>query len=92
MIASTPLTDAAGYTGPLLAVAGSEDTTVDPSVSATFLATLNSPDETLRIIEGADHSTWSSPRTRPWPRRRFSSPPPGSTPGCDVPGPVGHER
>jgi dienelactone hydrolase len=55
MIASTPLTDAAGYDGPLLAVAGSEDTTVDPSVSVNFLATLDSPDETLRIIQGADH-------------------------------------
>jgi len=55
MITSSPSTDAAGYTGPLLAVAGSEDTTVDPSVSTNFLATLNSPDETLRIIEGADH-------------------------------------
>jgi dienelactone hydrolase len=55
MIASTPLTDAAGYVGPVLAVAGSDDTTVDPSVSQAFLATLNSPDETLRIIEGADH-------------------------------------
>jgi uncharacterized protein len=55
MIASTPLTDASGYTGPLLAVAGSEDTTVDPSVSVNFLATLDSPDETLQIIEGADH-------------------------------------
>ena len=55
MIASTPLTDAAAYDGPILAVAGSEDTTVDPSVSEAFLATLNSPDETLRIIEGADH-------------------------------------
>jgi dienelactone hydrolase len=55
MIASTPLTDASGYTGPLLAVAGSEDTTVDPSVSMNFLATLNSPDETLQIIDGADH-------------------------------------
>jgi uncharacterized protein len=55
MIASAPLTDASGYTGPLLAVAGSEDTTVDPSVSVNFLATLDSPDETLQIIEGADH-------------------------------------
>ena len=55
MIASTPLTDAAGYTGPVLAVAGSEDTTVDPSVSQAFLATLTSPDETLQIIQGADH-------------------------------------
>jgi len=55
MIASTPLTDASRYAGAILAVAGSEDTTVDPSVSQTFIATLNSPDETLRIIEGADH-------------------------------------
>jgi dienelactone hydrolase len=55
MIASTPLTDASGYTGPLLAVAGSDDTTVDPSVSVNFLATLDSPDETLQIIDGADH-------------------------------------
>lgn len=55
MIASTPLTDASGYTGPLLAVAGSDDTTVDPSVSVNFLVTLNSRDETLQIIEGADH-------------------------------------
>lgn len=55
MLVSTPLTDAAGYTGPVLAVAGSEDTTVDPSVSEAFLATLDSPDETLRIIDGADH-------------------------------------
>jgi dienelactone hydrolase len=55
MIASTPLTDASGYTGPLLAVAGSEDTTVDPSVSVNFLATLDSADETLQIIDGADH-------------------------------------
>lgn len=55
MIASTPLTDAAGYVGPVLAVAGSDDTTVDPSVSQAFLATLNSPDETLRVIDGADH-------------------------------------
>ena len=55
MIASTPLTDAKDYTGAILAVAGSADTTVDPSVSQTFTATLNTPDETLRVIEGADH-------------------------------------
>jgi dienelactone hydrolase len=55
MIASTPLTDATGYLGAILAVAGSEDTTVDPSVSQNFVATLNTPDETLRIIDGADH-------------------------------------
>lgn len=55
MIASTPLTDAAGYTGPVLAVAGSNDTTVPPSVSEAFLTLLNSPDESLRILDGADH-------------------------------------
>jgi hypothetical protein len=55
MIASTPLTDATGYGGAILAVAGSADTTVDPSVSQTFIGTLHSPDETLRIIDGADH-------------------------------------
>lgn len=55
MIASSPRTDAAGYTGPVLAVAGSEDTSVDPSVSQAFIATLSSPDETLRILAGADH-------------------------------------
>jgi dienelactone hydrolase len=55
MIASTPLTDASGYEGAVLAVAGSADTTVDPSVSQAFIATLHSPDETLRIIQGADH-------------------------------------
>lgn len=55
MIASTPLSDAADYTGPVLAVAGSDDTTVPPSVSQTFLTVLDSPDESLRIIEGADH-------------------------------------
>jgi uncharacterized protein len=52
---STPLTDATSYAGAILAVAGSEDTTVDPSVSQAFVATLNTPDETLRIIRGADH-------------------------------------
>ena len=55
MIASTPLSDAAGYTGPVLAVAGSEDTSVDPAVSENFLHVLHSPDEALRIFAGADH-------------------------------------
>jgi hypothetical protein len=55
MIASTPLTDATSYVGAILAVAGSEDTTVDPSVSQNFIATLDTPDETLLIIDGADH-------------------------------------
>jgi hypothetical protein len=52
---STPLTDAAGYTGPIVAVAGSADTTVDPSISEDFVAALDSDDETLEIVDGADH-------------------------------------
>jgi hypothetical protein len=55
MIASTPLTHATSYVGAILAVAGSEDTTVDPSVSQNFIATLDTPDETLQIIDGAGH-------------------------------------
>ena len=55
MIASTPLTDAADYMGAILAVAGTEDTTVDPSVSGAFIVALNTPDETLQLIAGADH-------------------------------------
>jgi len=49
------LTEAAGYDGPILAVAGTEDTVVDPSVSATFIETLDTPDETLELVEGSDH-------------------------------------
>lgn len=55
MAASTPLTDALGYDGPVLAVAGSADTTVAPDVSRTFLGLLDSGDETLVIVPDADH-------------------------------------
>lgn len=55
MAASTPLTDASSYIGAVLAIAGADDTTVDSQVSQDFLATLNTPDETLLIIPGADH-------------------------------------
>lgn len=55
MAASTPLTDAAGYDGPVLAVAGSADTTVDPGVSEAFLDVVDSDDETLLIVPAADH-------------------------------------
>lgn len=56
MIASTSLTDAKSYTGAILAVAGAADTVVNPSVSQAFTAALNTPDETLRVIPGADHN------------------------------------
>ena len=53
--ASHPLDDVAGYTGPVLAVVGSEDDIVPPAVSDVFIATVASKDKTLHTIEGADH-------------------------------------
>ncbi len=44
-----------GYSNPLLAIAGSDDTVVDPHWSKALLRVANSSDETLRIIDGADH-------------------------------------
>ncbi|MCP3973550.1 MAG: alpha/beta hydrolase [bacterium] len=45
----------AGFDGPLLAVAGSEDTTVDPIWSRQMILDAGSLTANLRIIEGADH-------------------------------------
>lgn len=45
----------AGYGGPLLAVAGTEDTTVDPMWSRQMILDAGSLTANLRIIEGADH-------------------------------------
>ena len=53
--ASHPLDDVAGYTGPVLAVVGSDDDVVPPEVSDDFLATVASTDKTLHTIDGADH-------------------------------------
>ena len=53
--ASHPLDDVAGYTGPVLAVVGSDDDVVPPEVSDAFLATVASTDTTLHTIDGADH-------------------------------------
>jgi dienelactone hydrolase len=55
MAASAALTDFAPYSGALLLVAGSDDTTVDPSVSEHAATASASEDVTLEIIEGADH-------------------------------------
>lgn len=55
MAASSALTDFAPYAGSLLLVAGSDDTTVDPSVSENAATASASQDVTLEIIEGADH-------------------------------------
>ncbi len=50
-----PLDDVAGYTGPVLAVVGSDDDVVPPEVSDIFLDTVASTDKTLHTIDGADH-------------------------------------
>jgi dienelactone hydrolase len=55
MAASTALADFAPFAGALLLVAGSDDTTVDPSVSENAATASASEDVTLEIIEGADH-------------------------------------
>ena len=55
MAASTALVDFAPFAGALLLVAGSDDTTVDPSVSENAATASASEDVTLEIIEGADH-------------------------------------
>lgn len=53
--AAHPLDDISSYTGPILAVVGSDDQVVDPEVSTTFLQTVASADTTLHVVEGADH-------------------------------------
>jgi len=53
--ASHPLDDVSGYTGPVLAVVGSDDDVVDPEVSTIFLQTVASTDTTLHVVQGADH-------------------------------------
>ncbi len=53
--ASTPLDAVGAYEGPLLAVAGTEDTSVDPVWSRELVRWSGSLDATLRILEGADH-------------------------------------
>jgi dienelactone hydrolase len=55
ILASHPLDDVAGYTGPVLAVVGSDDNIVPPEVSEVFLETVASTDTTLHTIDGADH-------------------------------------
>lgn len=53
--ASTAQDDIAGFEGPLLAAAGTEDTVVDPIWSRQLIFDAGSLDATLRILEGADH-------------------------------------
>ncbi len=55
LAASHGLDDVAGYTGPLLAIAGSADTSVDPVLSSELVRWSGSLDATLRVIVGADH-------------------------------------
>ncbi len=53
--ASNNLDLIAGYDNPILAIAGSDDATVDPRWSRTLIHAAGSDDTTLRIIRGADH-------------------------------------
>ncbi|WP_420120667.1 alpha/beta hydrolase family protein [Nakamurella sp.] len=53
--ASHPLDDVEAYTGPVLAVVGSDDQVVDPQVSTDFLQAVASQDTTLHVVQGADH-------------------------------------
>jgi uncharacterized protein len=50
-----PLEDVAGFTGPVLAIVGSDDDVVPPETSEIMLRTVASADTTLHVIEGADH-------------------------------------
>ena len=47
---------AAGYTGPVLAIAGTEDTTVDPEWSNRIVAASANPASKTYFIEGMDHT------------------------------------
>ena len=55
MDASHARDDVGGYVGPLLAIAGTDDLTVDPVVSRELILHAGSLDATLRILPGADH-------------------------------------
>lgn len=46
----------AGYTGPVLAIAGKEDTTVDPEWSNKIVAASKNPASKTCFIEGMDHT------------------------------------
>jgi dienelactone hydrolase len=55
MAASHARDDVAGFSGPLLAIAGEDDESVDPVVSRELILYAGSLDATLRILPGADH-------------------------------------
>jgi hypothetical protein len=52
---SHPLTDVSGYTGPVLAITGSDDEVVPPTTSDVLVHDVASTDTTRDIIDGADH-------------------------------------
>lgn len=56
MRASRAMDEIAKFTGPLLAVNGSEDPIIQPIESRKLIMNAGSTDATLRIIEGVDHS------------------------------------
>ncbi len=55
LAAETALDDIAPYANPILLVAGSADTTVNPQTSRHVIGVVGSQDATLRILPGADH-------------------------------------
>jgi hypothetical protein len=55
MEASHARDDVAGFSGPLLAIAGEDDVSVDPIVARELILYAGSLDATLRILPGADH-------------------------------------
>ena len=55
MDVSHALDDVSGFYGPLLAIAGADDVTVNPIVSRELILHAGSFDATLRILPGADH-------------------------------------
>jgi uncharacterized protein len=61
ILASTPLDDVAGFTGPVLAVVGSQDNVVPPEISSIFLDRVASTDKTLHTVAGGDHGFTAEP-------------------------------
>lgn len=55
MMGGTALTEFADFSGPLLLIAGSDDTAVDPAVSENAATASASEDVTHTVIDGADH-------------------------------------
>lgn len=87
---SHPLTDVTGFTGPVLAVTGSDDQVVPPETSDVLVQSVASTDTTRYIIDGADHEYQATSDdqtnadqvlglTARWLASRLAGPSPSST-------------